>query len=97
MVALEASKTSDKLMVDFGIDLDDIALYAEKTALTEKKQIAGLIKMLEMQKATEEKKREIANRIPEELEKKIYDEAKAYGEAGKKSDGTLTWDTFLFI
>ena len=52
---------------------------------------------MEMQKATEEKKREIANRIPEELEKKIYDEAKAYGKAGTKKDGTLTWDTFLYI
>ena len=31
------------------------------------------------------------------MEEKIYKEAKSYGEPGKKSDGTLTWDTFLYI
>jgi len=50
MVALEASKTSDQLLVEHGVDLDDIVLYADKTGLTEKKQIAGLVKMMEVQK-----------------------------------------------
>ena len=58
MIALEASKTSDRLLDAFGFDLDDLVLYSDKTGLKDTKEIAGLSKILEMQKATEDRKRE---------------------------------------
>ena len=97
MVALEASKTSDHLLVEFGFDLDDLVLYVQKSNLIEKKELASYIKMFDMQKNADQQKMDKKCSVTEEMEARLMNEAKKHGPAQVKGNGTLTWDTFLSI
>ena len=93
--AIEMSKTSDALQVEFGFDLAHLAKCSNHYKLEENEELKSFRKIVVAQKESEEKAEFEKAQPPKEVIDKLLAEGKALGEAQYKQDGTMTFDYFL--
>ena len=93
--AIEMSKTSDALMVEFGFDLAHLAKASNHFKLEENEELKSFRKIVVAQKESEEKAEFEKAQPPKEVIEKLIAEGKKLGEAQYKQDGTMTFDYFL--
>lgn len=93
--AIEMSKTSDALVVEFGFDLAHLAKASKHFELENNEELKSFRKLVVAQKESEEKKEFERAQPPPERIAQIQEEGKALGEPQYKQDGTMTFDFFL--
>ena len=93
--AIEMSKTSDALQVEFGFDLAHLAKSSNHYKLEENEELKSFRKIVVAQKESEEKAEFEKAQPPKEVIDKLVAEGKALGDAQYKQDGTMTFDFFL--
>jgi len=93
--AIEMSKTSDALTVEFGFDLAHLARASQHFKLEENEDLKSFRKIVVAQKESEEKAEFEKAQPPKEVIDKLLAEGKKLGEAQYKQDGTMTFDYFL--
>lgn len=93
--AIEMSKTSDALTVEFGFDLAHLAKASTHYNLEQNEELKSFRKIVVAQKESEEKAEFDKAQPPKEIIDKLIAEGKKLGEAQYKQDGTMTFDYFL--
>ena len=93
--AIEMSKTSDALTVEFGFDLAHLARASQHFKLEENEDLKSFRKIVVAQKESEEKAEFEKAQPPKEVIDALIAEGKKLGEAQYKQDGTMTFDYFL--
>ena len=93
--AIEMSKTSDALTVEFGFDLAHLAKASTHYKLEENEDLKSFRKIVVAQKESEEKAEFEKAQPPKEVIDALIAEGKKLGEAQYKQDGTMTFDFFL--
>jgi len=93
--AIEMSKTSDALVVEFGFDLAHLAKASKHFELENNEELKSFRKLVVAQKESEEKKEFERAQPPPERIAQIQEEGKSLGEPQYKQDGTMTFDFFL--
>ena len=93
--AIEISKTSDAILVEFGFDLAHLNRASKHYKLDENEELKSFRKIVIAQKESEEKAEfDRAQPSPEVIEQLVA-EGKALGNPEYKQDGTMTFDFFL--
>ena len=93
--AIEISKTSDAILVEFGFDLAHLNRASKHYKLDENEELKSFRKIVIAQKESEEKAEfDRAQPGPEVIEQLVA-EGKALGNPEYKQDGTMTFDFFL--
>jgi len=93
--AIEMSKTSDALLVEFGFDISHLTYASQHFHLEENEEIKSFRKIVIAQKESEEKAEFDRAKPPQEVIDALIKEGEALGEPQYKSDGTMTFDYFL--
>lgn len=93
--AIEMSKTSDALVVEFGFDLAHLAKASKHYELENNEELKGFRKLVIAQKESEERAEYERAQPPPEVIERIKEEGKQLGEPQYKQDGTMTFDYFL--
>lgn len=93
--AIEMSKTSDALTIEFGFDLTYLSQASRHFNLNENEELNSFRKIVVAQKESEEKAEFDRAQPPKEVIDAIIAEGKALGEPEYKQDGTMTFDFFL--
>lgn len=93
--AIEMSKTSDALTVEFGFDLAHLAKASQHFKLESNEELKSFRKIVVAQKESEEKAEFEKAQPPKEVIEQLIKEGKKLGEAQYKQDGTMTFDFFL--
>lgn len=93
--AIEMSKTSDALIIEFGFDLAHLAKASKHYKLEANEEIKSFRKIVIAQKESEEKAEFDRAQPPKEVVDQIVAEGKALGAPQYKQDGTMTFDYFL--
>ena len=93
--AIEMSKTSDALQVEFGFDLAHLAKASKHYSLENNEELKSFRKIVIAQKESEERAEFERAQPPPDVIQKIQQEGKALGEPQYKQDGTMTFQYFL--
>jgi len=93
--AVEMSKTSDALQLEFGFDLTYLAQASKHHNLEENEELKSFRKIVVAQKESEEKAEFERAQPPKEVVDAIVEEGKKLGDPQYKNDGTMTFDYFL--
>lgn len=93
--AIEMSKTSDALVVEFGFDLAHLAKSSKHYNLESNEELKSFRKIVIAQKESEEKAEFERAQPTQEVITQIQEEGKQLGEPQYKQDGTMTFDYFL--
>lgn len=93
--AIEMSKTSDALMVEFGFDLAHLSRASKHFNLEANEELRSFRKLVIAQKESEEKAEIARATPPQEVVQKLVKEGKDLGNPQYKQDGTMTFDYFL--
>ena len=93
--AIEMSKTSDALVVEFGFDLAHLAKASKHYELENNEELKGFRKLVIAQKESEERAEYERAQPPPDVIERIKEEGKQLGEPQYKQDGTMTFDYFL--
>jgi len=93
--AIEMSKTSDAITIEFGFDLAHLAKASKHYNLENNEELKSFRKIVIAQKESEEKAEFDRAQPPQEVIQLIQEEGKLLGEPQYKQDGTMTFDFFL--
>lgn len=93
--AIEMSKTSDALMIEFGFDLAHLSKASRHFKMETNEELKSFRKIVIAQKESEEKAEFDAAQPPKEVIDALVAEGKLLGEPQYKKDGTMTFDYFL--
>mgnify|MGYP000970976152 CR=1 FL=1 len=93
--AIEMSKTSDALVVEFGFDLAHLAKASRHYNLEANEELKSFRRLVIAQKESEEKAEFDRAQPPAEVIEALIKEGKLLGEPQYKQDGTMTFDYFL--
>lgn len=93
--AIEMSKTSDAITVEFGFDLAHLAKASKHFNLENNDELKSFRRIVIAQKESEEKQEFERAQPPAEVIQQIQEEGKQLGEPQYKQDGTMTFDYFL--
>jgi len=93
--AIEMSKTSDALVVEFGFDLAHLAKASKHYNLENNEELKSFRRIVIAQKESEEKAEFERAQPSQEVITQIQEEGKVLGEPQYKQDGTMTFDYFL--
>lgn len=93
--AIEMSKTSDALVIEYGFDLAHLAKASKHYNLEQNEELKSFRKIVIAQKESEEKAEFDRAQPPKEVVDQIIAEGKLLGEPQYKQDGTMTFDYFL--
>ena len=95
MQAIEISKTSDALVVEFGFDLQHMVKASKHFNLEENEELKSFRKLVVAQKQSEEKAEFDRAQPPPEVIEQLQKEGDVLGKPQFKQDGTMTFDFFL--
>lgn len=93
--AIEMSKTSDALTIEFGFDLAHLAKASKHFNLESNDELKSFRRIVIAQKESEEKAEFDRAQPPANVIGMIQEEGKLLGEPQYKQDGTMTFDYFL--
>lgn len=93
--AVEMSKTSDALLIEFGFDLTYLSQASRHHKLENNEDLQSFRKIVIAQKESEEKAEFSRAQPPPEVIDAFCAEGTALGDAQYKNDGTMTFDYFL--
>ena len=93
--AIEMSKTSDALLIEFGFDLGHLAKASKHYNLENNEELKSFRKLVVAQKESEEKAEFERAQPPPAVIEALVKEGKLLGEPQYKQDGTMTFDYFL--
>jgi len=93
--AIEMSKTSDALTIEFGFDLAHLSMASRHYKLEQNEELKSFRKLVIAQKESEEKAEFDRAQPPKEVIESLVQEGKLLGEPQYKQDGTMTFDFFL--
>lgn len=93
--AIEMSKTSDALTMEFGFDLAHLAKASRHFNLENNDELKSFRRIVIAQKESEEKAEFHRAQPTKAIVSKIIEEGKLLGEPQYKQDGTMTFDYFL--
>jgi len=93
--AIEMSKTSDAILLEFGFDLAHLAKASRHYNLEENEELKSFRKLVIAQKESEEKAEFERAQPPPAVIEALVKEGKLLGEPQYKQDGTMTFDYFL--
>jgi len=93
--AIEMSKTSDALTIEFGFDLAHLAKSSKHFNLENNDELKSFRRIVIAQKESEEKAEFDRAQPPANVIGMIQEEGKLLGEPQYKQDGTMTFDYFL--
>ena len=93
--AIEISKTSDALVVEFGFDLQHMVKASKHFNLEENEELKSFRKLVVAQKQSEEKAEFDRAQPPPEVIEQLQKEGDVLGKPQFKQDGTMTFDFFL--
>jgi len=93
--AIEMSKTSDALTLEFGFDLAHLSKCSRHFKMENNEELKSFRKIVIAQKESEEKAEFDAAQPPKEVIDALIAEGKKLGEPQYKQDGTMTFDYFL--
>lgn len=93
--AIEMSKTSDAILIEFGFDLAHLAKCSKHYSLEDNEELKSFRKLVIAQKESEERAEFDRAQPPPEVIEALIKEGKLLGEPQYKQDGTMTFDYFL--
>jgi len=93
--AIEMSKTSDALMIEFGFDLAHLSKASRHFKMETNEELKSFRRIVIPQKESEEKAEFDRAQPPKEVIDALIAEGKLLGEPQYKQDGTMTFDYFL--
>ena len=93
--AIEMSKTSDALVVEFGFDLAHLSKATKHYNLEANEELKSFRRLVIAQKESEEKAEFDRAQPSAETVAALNEEGKALGEPQYKQDGTMTFQYFL--
>ena len=93
--AIEMSKTSDALFIEFGFDLAHLAKCSKHFSLESNEELKSFRRLVIAQKESEEKAEFDRAQPPKEVIDALVAEGRQLGTPQYKQDGTMTFDYFL--